>query len=67
MVMKHDPDLLQAAIESDHLFDDSFENNTDHSVSQIVVSDRQYDVITHPCNMNEVLSVRAGPDRKSVV
>lgn len=61
MVMEHDPDLLRAAIESDHLFDDSFENNTDHSVSQIVVSDRQYDVITHPCNMNEILSVRAGP------
>lgn len=66
--MNHDySELFRAAQESDHLFDDDFEQDVqndysdDFSVSQIGVSEAQYDVITHPCNMNEVLSVRAGP------
>lgn len=63
-LMDHDySELLYAAHGSDHLIDDKFDQDIDHnySVSHISVSECQYDVITHPCNMNEVLSVRAGP------
>lgn len=62
--MSHDySELFNAAQESDHLFDGEFEQDVDNDYfdSQISVSEAQYDVITHPCNMNEVLKVRAGP------
>lgn len=58
-------ELFRAAKESDNIFDSDSEQDShvdsDYCESLIAVSDLQYDVITHPFNLNEILSVRAGP------
>lgn len=58
-------ELFKAAQESDILFESGFESDWDNteelSWTLISVSNSQYDVITYPWNMNEILSVSAGP------
>lgn len=57
-------ELFKAAQQSDNLFE-GFESewgdSEDTEWTHLSVSDRQYDVITHPWRMNEILSVSAGP------